>query len=140
MADTTQTGTLFIAHDTFLPASLHFESDACSNDSNTNGWRRVTNCDVYGLDRQLREAGWTFFYLAGEISASVLGWDREKALERAVHKALARITAGGFNCLEIAQVTVQRFLGLLYVSVSAHPRQIQKSMFLAARGQVRNAP
>lgn len=136
MADRTQTGTLFITRDALLPPSLRFESDAYSSDSNTHGWRRVTNCDAYGLDRQLREAGWTFFYLAGEISASVLGWGREKALERAIHKALARISAGGFNCLEIAQITAKRFLGLLYVSVSAHPRHIQEGMFLAHRNRI----
>jgi len=133
MANRTETGTLFIAHDALLPASLRFESDACSSDSHTNGWRRVTNCDAYGLDRQLREAGWTFFDVAGEISASVLGWGHEKALGRVIDKALARITAGGSNCLEIARVTAKRFLGLHYICVSAHPRHIQEGMHLAHR-------
>jgi hypothetical protein len=51
MADRIQAGALFIAHDALLSASLRFESDAYSSDSHTDGWRRVTNCDAYGLPK-----------------------------------------------------------------------------------------
>jgi hypothetical protein len=35
------------------------------------------------------------------------------------------------NSLEITQVAAKRFMGLPYVTVSAHPRHIQESMFLS---------
>jgi hypothetical protein len=35
-----------------------------------------------------------------------------------------------FNCLEISQVAANTFLGLPYVTVAGHPRQIQESIYL----------
>ncbi len=125
MADKIKTGTILIEEGTFLPESLRFESEPYSK-----GWRLVKNLDGYGLDRKIREAGWTFFYMAGEIKASVFGFDGEKALRRAVNRVLANLKSEKFNCMEIAQVAAKRFLGLPYVTISAHPRHIQESMFL----------
>ena len=108
-----------------LPKSLHFESEPYSK-----GWRLVKNLDGYGLDRKIREAGWTFFYMAGEVKASGLGFDRHKALHRAASRVLANLKSEKFNSLEIWEVAVKRFLGLSYVTVTAHLRHIQESMFL----------
>ena len=68
--------------------------------------------------------------MAGEIRASVFGFDREKALGRAVNRLLANLKAEKFNSLEITRVAAKRFLGLPYVNVSAHQRHIQESMVL----------
>jgi hypothetical protein len=82
------------------------------------------------LDRKIREVGWTFFYLA-QTKATVFGFDTDKAVRRAVDCILARLKWEQFNSLEITQVAAKRFLGLLpYVTVSAHQRQIQESIFL----------
>jgi hypothetical protein len=40
------------------------------------------------------------------------------------------VKSATFNCLEISQVAAKRFLGLPYVSVSAHWRHIQESPVL----------
>ena len=125
MTDMITAGTILIADGALMPESLRFESEPYSN-----GWRAVKNLDGCGLDRKIGEAGWTFFYMAGEIKASVFGFDGEKALCRAVNRLLGSLQAEKFNCLEITHVAAKRFLGLPYVTVSAHQRHIQESMIL----------
>jgi hypothetical protein len=122
MADNIEAGTILIREGTPLPDSLRFESSSCSN-----GWRFIKNLNGYGLDRQIREAGWTFFCTAGEITASVFGFGTDKSTDKAIKRALAGLKSDKFNCLEITQVAVKRFLGLPYVSVCAYSRQIQQS-------------
>ena len=124
MADQIKIGTIFIEEGTPLPDSLKFESEPYSN-----GWRSVKNLNGYGLEREIRAVGWTLFILA-QIKASVFGFDREKAARRALDRVLANVKADNFNSLEISQVAVKRFLGLPYVTVSAHARHLQESMFL----------
>jgi len=125
MTGAIQAGTILIEEGTLMPECLRFESEPFSD-----GWRAVTNLDGYGLDRRTREAGWIFFYMAGEIRTSVFGLDREEAIGRAVHRLLANLKAEKFNSLEITGIAAKRFLGLPYVTVSAHPRHIQESMVL----------
>jgi hypothetical protein len=125
MAETINTGTILIKDGTLLPEALRFESEPCAT-----GWRLVKNLDGYGLGRKISEAGWTFFWLAGELGATVFGFDGQKTVRRAVKRILANPKSGEFNSLEITRVASKRFLGLPYASVSAHSRQIQESLFL----------
>src|ERR1700680_2780304 len=74
--------------------------------------------------------GWTFFWLAGEIGATVFGFDSQKTVRRAVKRILANLKSGEFNSLEITRVVSKRFLGLPYASVSAQSRHIQENLFL----------
>ena len=125
MAETINTGTILIKDRTFLPDALRFESEPCAP-----GWRLVRNLDGYGLGRKVHETGWTFFWLAGEIGATVFGFDGQKTVRRAVKRILANLKLGEFNSLEITRVASKRFLGLPYASVSAHSRHIQENVFL----------
>ncbi len=125
MAETIKTGTTLIKDGTFLPDALQFESEPCAT-----GWRLVKNLDGYGLGRKIHEAGWTFFYLAGEIKATVFGFAGQKAVRGAVKRILAKLQSEKFNSLEITRVASKRFLGVPYASVSAHLRHIQESPFL----------
>jgi len=125
MTDKIKMGTILIEGGALLPDSLRFESEPYAK-----GWRLIKNLDGYGLDRKIRQAGWTFFYMAVEMKASVFGFGGEKALRRAVNRVLANLKSEKSNCLAITQVAAKRFLGLTYVTVSAHPRHIQESMFL----------
>jgi len=125
MADKIKTGTTLIKEGALLPEALRFESAPYSK-----GWRLVKNLDSRGLDRKIREAGWTFFFMAGDANATAVGSDSERTTRRAIKKVIASMESDGFNCLEIVQVAAKRFLGLPYVTVSAHPRHIQESMFL----------
>jgi hypothetical protein len=123
MAETIKTGTILIKDGTLLPDALQFESEPCAP-----GWTLVKNLDGYGLDREIHEAGWTFFCLAGETKATVFGIDGEKMVRRAIGRILADLKSEKFNSLEIVRVASavsKRFLGVRYVTVSAQSRHIQ---------------
>ena len=125
MEEKINTGMILIKEGTLLPECLHLESEPYSK-----GWRLVKNLDAQGLDRKIHKAGWTLFFMANEIHVAAIGSDLENTTRRAVKKAIAYMKSDRLNCLEIGQVTVKRFLGLPYVTVSAHPRHVQESMFL----------
>jgi len=125
MPDTIKTGTILIKDGTFLPDALRFESEPCAT-----GWRLIKNLDGYGLGQKVHEAGWTFFCLAGEINATIFGFDVPKTVRRAVKRILANLKAGEFNSLEITHVARKRFLGVRYLTVSARSRHIQEDASL----------
>jgi hypothetical protein len=127
MSDPIKTGTILIQEGTLLPTGVPVESDAL-----LPGWRAVRNLNGYGLGRKIEEADWNFFYLAGEIKATVVGREGVEALRRAVKQILAKRTGQKFNSLEIARVVSKRFLGVPYLKVFAHCRHIQEGMYLAA--------
>ena len=72
-----------------MPESLQLESDPY-----LKGWRLVKNPGSSGMDRKLCEAGWTFFYMAGEVNAIAFGSYSEKTTHRAVKKVIANIESG----------------------------------------------
>jgi hypothetical protein len=121
----TEAGTLFIREGTVVPGTVQPETEAFAP-----GWRLVRNPDRHGLDRQIRSAGWTFFSLAGEIQATVIGRKGQGGGSRAVKRMLAKLKAPEFNCLEITGVVSKRFLGVPCTNVHAHLRHIQESVFL----------
>ena len=128
MADKIKTGTVLVKEGTLLPKSLQVESEPYSK-----GWRLVKDLDGGGLDRKTHEAGWTLFFMAGEVSATVLGANSARSERRAVKKLT--MGANGFNCLEISRVAGKRFLGLPCVTASGHARHLQQSMFLVGAKQ-----
>jgi hypothetical protein len=67
MPDTIKPGAILIKEGTLLPETVRFESESC-----VPGWRLVKDLDGDGLDRKIREAGWTFLCVAGQLGASVL--------------------------------------------------------------------
>ncbi len=129
MQESIQAGAILIREGTSLPRTLHFESEPC-----VPGWRLVKHLDGYGLDRKIREAGWTFFCQAGESNATVFGIDKEKMVRRAIERILAELKSGACNSLAIVRVAAEsskRFLGVGYLTVSAQSRHIQQSPVLA---------
>jgi hypothetical protein len=125
MPDTNRTLAILIKEDTPLPVNLSIESEAV-----LPGWRVVKNLDRSTLARNIEGANWNFFYLAGEIRATVLGRDRSGTLRRAVKCVLAKQEGQKFNSLEITKVVSKRFLGIPFMSVTAHSRHIQRSVGL----------
>lgn len=126
MAEKIKSGTILIMENAVLPKTLQLDSEPF-----VPGWKLVKDFDGYGLDREIREEGWTFFCLAGEIKTIALGISGPKMLRRAIERILANPRSETFNSLEITRVVLKHFLGVRYVSVSAHSRHIQESLFLS---------
>jgi hypothetical protein len=126
MSDTNSARTILIKEDTCLPANLPIESE-----NFLPGWRVVKSVDRSTLARNIEGVNWNFFYLAGEIRATVLGRNQPGTLRRAVKCVLAKQEGQKFNSLEITKVVSKRFLGIPFMSVTAHSRHIQQGIGLA---------
>src|SRR5258707_10170799 len=109
--DVIKSGTLLIENGTLLPRSLVLASEPYSS-----GWTTVANLRS-DFERDIKQAGWTFFFLAGEIHATVFGFNPETAVHTAVQRLIGNAKSQNCNCLEIGQVTMKSFLGLPFVSV-----------------------
>ena len=127
MSDTNSAGTILIKEDTCLPANLSIESETF-----LPGWRVVKSVDRSMLAHNIEGVNWNFFYLAGEIGATVLGRDRPGTLRRAVKCVLAKQKGQKFNSLEITKVVSKRFLGIPFMSVTGHSRHIQQGVGLVS--------
>ena len=90
------------------------------------GLQVITNRSFPEFEKELATVGWTFFYMAGEIRTIALGFDKQKMIDAALRRLIANVRLQKCNCLEIDKVAAHSFLGLPYVSVSAHSRHIQK--------------
>ena len=126
MAQTIEIGTLLVKAGTLLPESLQLESGPY-----LKGWKLVKNLSSSTLDKELSNGGWTFFYMAGELTATAFGPDSEKTTRRAIERVIAKMKPGRFNCLELSRVAAKSFLGLPYVAVAGHARHIQESLYLS---------
>ena len=122
MTDTIATGSLFIDEGARLPGSLLLQREPHSS-----GWATVTNVRST-FEKEIPDAGWTFFFMAGEIKTTVFGFDRQKALSTALNRLIANVKAQKCNSIEITQVLVNSFLKVPYVSVTAHPRHLQQGL------------
>jgi len=122
MTDTITEGSILIEEGIRLPESLRDQSE-----SNSNGWAALTGTRST-FEKAIQEAGWTFFFMAGELKTTVFGFDRQKALGVALKRLIVDVKSQHCNGIEITQIINQSFCRLPYVSVSAHPRHLQKGM------------
>lgn len=138
MPSTLQTGTILIKDWTFETERLGLESNLFEG-----SWHSIAAIDSFTLDVTLRDAGWTFFFVAGEIQAKVLGTAGSNNLRKAVGRILERVNRQHYNGVEITGIIAKHFLGVPYTVVSAHARHIQQSCYLdslsARRVSARNA-
>jgi hypothetical protein len=118
-------GTALIRENTLLPAGFVLETEDVSP-----GWRAVRNLNGYELDRTIQKAHWNFFYLAGEVRTIAFGRENQRTVSRAVRQVLAKLKKKNFNSLEITGFIAKRFLGIPFVSLSAHSRHLQESLYL----------
>src|ERR1039457_2758509 len=115
-------GTILIEKGTLLPEPLRLETAL-----HASGWAPVTNkLDRHQLEKKIATAGWTFFYMAGEIRSTAFGFNSQNRADAALQRLIANAKLRKCNCLEIDGVATHSFLGMPYVSVSAHSRHIQK--------------
>jgi hypothetical protein len=126
MTDAIKTGTILVEGGACMPESLRLEGSPYSS-----GWRSVSNFDLNELDTAIQKAGWTFFFMAGEIKITAFGFDQEQAVRRAVKRVITNVESHQCNCVEITGVSAKSFLGMPYVNVSAHSRHIQEGSAFA---------
>jgi hypothetical protein len=129
MQEPIQEGSILFQEGTLFPESLQLESESFSP-----GWRSVKGLDGFALERKTHDAGWTFFYMAGECRATAIGSEGQKAARNAIRSILAGLKSEGFNSLEITRIAFKHWLGVPYADVSFHKRNMQEGAFLLARG------
>src|SRR5438874_3113399 len=96
MSDTNSAGTILIREDTRLPANLSIESETF-----LSRWRVVKSLDRSTLARNIEGVNWNFFYLAGEIRATVLGRNQPRTLRRPEKCGLAKKGGQKFSSLRV---------------------------------------
>ncbi len=115
-------GNLFMERDALRPKFFHAQDDA-----HRTGWLPVKhNLTPHELDSDLSKLGWTFFFMANVIRKSALAFDRDKGISVALKRVMARVREEGCNCLQVESIESQSFFGIPYISLSAHPRHLQK--------------
>src|ERR1022692_4198526 len=123
-------GSILIEEGTHLPNSLLLQSESCSN-----GWASVKNARST-LEKEIQEAGWTFFFMAGEIRSTVFGFDKQKTLRAALKRLIANVKSHNCNSIEITQVTGDSFLKVPYVNkTNNHISQLQQYRDYAGDGR-----
>jgi len=120
MPDTITAGSILIDGRAPLPPSMRFQ-----NKPDSSGWITLNGAPS-AFEDEVDDAGWTFFFMAGEIKATVFGFDRQKTLRAAVERLLTDVKSHNCNGIEISQVTAKSFFKVPCISVSAHVRHLQK--------------
>ena len=118
-------GDLLVQEGINMPRSLRLPTEP-----NSNGWATV-NGTRSAFEKTIHEEGWTLFFMAGEIKATVFGFDRQHALRAALRRLIAVVKSQHCNGIEITRVSDKSFLKVPYVSVSAHARHLQKGQLFS---------
>jgi hypothetical protein len=127
-------GAVMTRSGTIFPGSARVQED-----SYLPGWGLIRSVGGPDLDRKIRDAGWSFFFMAGSIQANAWGRQDEKTARTAMRRVLAKVKSSTFNCLEITELSTRILFGIPYTHVTAHSRHVQTSCYLgpaAARGHI----
>src|SRR5258707_12923295 len=103
MTDTITAGSILVEEGTHVPKSLLLQSE-----SNSDGWAAVKDARST-FEKAVQEAGWTFFFMAGEIKANVFGFDRQKARRAALIRLIAVAKSQHWTSVEITRVVDKTF-------------------------------
>jgi hypothetical protein len=124
-----KSGTILMEKGVLSPGCFQLEDDA-----HPNAWMSVThNLSPHELEKELAASGWTFFFMAGAIRMTAFGFDRARMIHAALKRLITNVRQQKCNCLEIDDIATHSWLGMPYVSISAHPRHIQKGMTFSAQ-------
>jgi hypothetical protein len=122
MPPTIQVGTILMKDWPGTTQPLGLESEPCSG-----SWSVLKVLDSYALDRKIHDAGWNFFFIAAEVKVMFLGAVGAVKIGNALQGLLRKVRPQHFNSLEITGIVAKHFLGVPYVTVSAHSRHMQES-------------
>ena len=118
---TMRRGSLLVTNATIFPPSVVLDSNPCAL-----GWRFLKGINSQEMKELIAQADWNFFYIATERKATVWGWNKVAALQRALRRITARADETEYNCLEIKEVDAGRLMGIWFVRLTARSRQIQQ--------------
>ena len=104
---------------------LELESEPCWGE-----WSLLKVLDGFALDRKIHAAGWNFFFMAAEVKVMFFGSLGVAKIQKALKRILEKVKQQQFNGLEVTEIVARRFLGVPYVTVSAHSRHMQQSCYL----------
>ena len=113
---------MMIEESLLLPEALRLDSEPYAGT-----WKIVNGLDGSRLDEEIRKSGWNCFFVGGQITVHVVGWRKKAMIKRGVKRFLAVVKSRWFNSAEITGIANGFFLGIPYVTVSGHSRQIQQS-------------
>jgi hypothetical protein len=122
MLSTVQVGTILMKEWPGMPQLIGFETEPGWGE-----WSMVKVPDAFTLDRKIHAAGWNFFFMAAEVKAMFLGSLGAANAQSALKRILVKVKQQHFNGLEVTRIVARRFLGVPYVTVSAHSRHMQQS-------------
>lgn len=123
-------GSVMILSGTLIPESLHLNLKPY-----WKAWNLIDNSNGHVLDQDLRRIGWNFFFISARVRSFMIGPGGPGTARRAMQRLLAKVRAAGFNCVQVSEITVSRFLGIPYVSVAAYARHVQKGNTLESLKQ-----
>ncbi|MFZ0759764.1 MAG: hypothetical protein WAM69_07445 [Candidatus Sulfotelmatobacter sp.] len=125
MSATVQVGTILMKKCPEMAQLLQLESEPC-----WGNWTLVSTLDGVSVDRKIRAAGWNFFFMAAEVKAMFFGVPGATKIQDALQRILAKVKQEHFNGLEVTGIVASHFLGVPYVTVSAHSRHMQRGCYL----------
>ena len=122
MPSSVQVGAILMKEWPGMPQLVGFEAE-----SGWGEWSMVKVPDAFTLDRKIHAAGWNFFFMAAEVKAMFFGSLGAAKVQSALKRILAKVKPQHFNGLEVTAIAARHFLGVPYVTVSAHSRHLQHS-------------
>ena len=122
MPSTVHVGTILMKEWPGMPPLAGFETEPGLGE-----WSRVKVPDAFTLDRKIHAAGWNFFFMAAEVKAIFFGSLTAAKVRSALKRILNKVKSQHFNGLEVTAIVARHFLGVPYVTVSAHSRHMQQS-------------
>src|SRR5579864_971176 len=125
MAQTVQAGTILMKEWPGMTTLLGLESEPCYG-----GWSLLKVLNGFALDRKIHAAGWNFFFMATEVKVMFFGSLGAAKVQNALKRILKKVKQQHFNGLEVTAIVTRHFLGVPYVTVSAHSRHMQQSCCL----------
>jgi len=122
MPSTVEVGTILMREWPGMPTLIGVESEPLFE-----GWSTVKVPDTSPLERKMRAVGWNFFFMATEVKAMFFGSLSATKIQSALRRILAKVKPQHFNGLEVTELVARHFLGVPYVTMSAHSRHLQQS-------------
>src|SRR5581483_115675 len=125
MTQTVQAGTILMKAWPGMTDLLGLESEPCSP-----GWTLLKVLDGFALHRKLHAAGWNLFFMAAEVKVMFFGSPEAAKLQNALERILKKVKEQHFNGLEVTEIVCRSFLGVPFVTISAHSRHMQQICYL----------